>query len=117
MSKTKQTLLIIEPEKSQRNGLAFGLNELFDRVIAVPNPAEAMRILKNQSVDIIVTEYHFPMSDGKQVLKKLNHLAPNSRILIITVQEQFKAEEPGLRQFEVLSKPVDIKTLKTKLIN
>ena len=110
-------LLIIEPDESQRKGLAFGLCELFTHVLSTASPVEAYQILEKQAFDVILSEYRFPMFDGDQVLKRLMKLAPRSRLIILTVPDQKKEMDPKLSDFvdAILGKPVQMDVLKNNL--
>ena len=62
-------LLIVDDEKSTRDGLRAALEEKFDVYVA-PDAAGAMQILENEAVDVLLTDLRMAGEDGLALIKK-----------------------------------------------
>jgi len=62
-------LLIVDDEKSTRDGLRAALEEKFDVYVA-PDAAGAWQILENEPVDVLLTDLRMAGEDGLALIKK-----------------------------------------------
>jgi DNA-binding NtrC family response regulator len=62
-------LLIVDDEKSTRDGLRAALEEKFDVYVA-PDAAGAWQILENEAVDVLLTDLRMAGEDGLALIKK-----------------------------------------------
>jgi len=76
------TVLIIEPEKSQRNGLNLALEHSRISVLMADDPHHGSRVLTKVPVDLIVTEINFSFLDGIEALHMLRKKAPRTPIIV-----------------------------------
>ena len=67
---------------------------------------EALDLLENNKVDLLITDYHLPDSTGLTLLKKARELHPNIKIIVLSMHD-----EPHLVK-EVLKEKVDAYILK-----
>ena len=74
-------VLIIEPDATQRKGLALALSSRF-LVEQAATPAEAWRHLKKTYIDVVITELHFNIHDGLEMLNDIARLSGHSRIIV-----------------------------------
>lgn len=76
---------------------------------------EAVEILEEKSIDLLITDYHLPDSTGLALLKKARELHPKIKIIVLSMHD-----EPHLVK-EVLKEKVDAYILKkdsqSELIN
>ena len=57
------TILIVDDEKHTRDGLRQSLEDDFDVYVAA-NAADAMEVLKNETVDVMLTDLRLGNDDG-----------------------------------------------------
>ena len=62
------TVLIVDDEKHTRDGLRLALEDDFDCYVA-SNAAEAMEHLKNDQVDVMLTDLRLGDDDGMKLLE------------------------------------------------
>lgn len=107
-------LLVVEDNFSSR----FALRKLLIRkgfnVFDVENGKEAFEILKNNDIDIVVTDWLMPEMDGMALTKKIREVLKKQPIIIIlTAVNSKEAKKKALFSGadEYVSKPVEINNL------
>ncbi len=106
------TVLIVDDEKNTRDGLRLSLEEEFDVYVAA-NTAEANEILKNESVDVMVTDLRLGGEDGMELIAK-TLTRPKSPVCILmtaygSVDVAVEAMKKGA--YDYVSKPLNIDEL------
>ena len=106
------TVLIVDDEKNTRDGLRLSLEDEFDVYVAA-NTAEANEILKNESVDVMVTDLRLGGEDGMELITKtLTQPKPPVCILMTaygSVDVAVEAMKKGA--YDYVSKPLNIDEL------
>ena len=75
------------------------LLELHDfQVEWVNNGLDALKLLQQQSFDVVLLDLGLPMMDGMQVLAKIRQSFPNLPVLIISARDQVQNRVDGLNQ-------------------
>lgn len=107
-------ILIVEDEDNTRQALAKLLSREGFVVDAVANGREALIYLRQQSVNLIVTDLKMPQMDGIAFLRELNKHFPKSNVIMITAYGGVESylEAMNLGAFEYINKPVQIEELK-----
>ena len=77
----KPTLLIVDDEKTTREGLRAALEERYDIYIAEDAKA-AMNLLESENFDVMLTDFRLPNEDGMQLIARAKSL-PNPPICIL----------------------------------
>jgi len=72
-TKMKPSLLIVEDEKSSRDGLRAALEDRFDVYVA-EDAAGATQLLEEESFDVMLTDYRLPQDDGMKLIKRAKAL-------------------------------------------
>ena len=106
------TVLIVDDEKNTRDGLRLSLEDEFDVYVAA-NTAEANEVLKNESVDVMVTDLRLGGEDGMELIAKtLTSPKPPVCILMTaygSVDVAVEAMKKGA--YDYVSKPLNIDEL------
>lgn len=101
MSQT--TILLADDEDTLRNNLAQVLDEEGFDVIACPNGTEALRALKTNSVDAIITDLRMPGIPGMGLIEHARNIAPEAVIIVITafgeVETAVEAMKKGAQDY------------------
>ena len=115
----KQTkrILVVDDEENARLGLSKLLSNEGFLVDSVSNGYEALNYLRQQEVNLIVTDINMPEMNGITFLKELNKNFPNSNVIMITAYGGVESyiEAMNLGAFEYINKPVKIDELKSIL--
>lgn len=64
----------------------------------VNNGLDALKLLQQQSFDVVLLDLGLPMMDGMQVLAKIRQSFPNLPVLIISARDQVQNRVDGLNQ-------------------
>lgn len=117
MSKHSKRILVVDDEENARIALAKLLaNEGFT-VDSVANGFEALSYLRQQEVDLIITDINMPEMNGITFLKELNKSFPKNNVIMVTAYGGVESyiEAMNLGAFEYINKPVKIEELKSIL--
>jgi DNA-binding NtrC family response regulator len=107
----------VDDEENARYGLSKLLTNEGFTVDSVSNGFEALNYLRQQEVNLIVTDINMPEMNGITFLKELNKNFPNSNVIMITAYGGVESyiEAMNLGAFEYINKPVKIEELKSIL--
>ncbi len=112
MSFPEHTLLIVDDEKNTREGLRLSLEDEFDVYIAA-NIAEAEEILKNESIEVMLTDLRLGGESGMDLITRaLARPKPPICILMTaygSVDVAVEAMKKGA--YDYVSKPLNIDEL------
>ncbi|KAF0221525.1 MAG: response regulator [Geobacteraceae bacterium] len=117
MSKQAKRILVVDDEENARIGLSKLLSNEGFLVESVSNGFEALNYLRQQEVNLIVTDINMPEMNGITFLKELNKSFPKSNVIMITAYGGVESyiEAMNLGAFEYINKPVKIEELKSIL--
>ena len=118
--KKRGTILIVEDNNEIRHYLSSGLAELFNTLEA-GNGEEALEKLKENEVDIIVTDVMMPVMDGIKLCKnvKQNIRTCHIPVIILSAKSETKDQMEGLQMGadDYIPKPFSLAILTTKIQN
>src|ERR1051325_5819734 len=77
----KPSLLIVEDEKTSREGLRAALEDRFE-VYAAEDAASAAQLLEEEKFDVLLTDFRLPNEDGMKLIKRAKSL-PHPPICIL----------------------------------
>ncbi|MEN8717095.1 MAG: response regulator [Sulfurovum sp.] len=113
IEKLDVNLLLVEDDKKIRESLARTLNIKVREIFQAENPIDAFEILKNNTVDIIVTDIEMPEMDGLTFVESLRKLKLHMPVIITSafVLPDYFKKAIDLRIDKYLTKPVKISDL------
>ncbi|HSY43965.1 MAG TPA: sigma-54 dependent transcriptional regulator [Candidatus Acidoferrum sp.] len=79
----KPTLLIVDDEKSTRDGLRAALEERYDVYVA-DDAKSAMSLLESESFDVLLTDFRLPGEDGVKLIARAKSLAKPPICILMT---------------------------------
>ena len=107
---TMETILVVEDKESMAQMLKDTLGSEGYRVISAKNGSEGVTYLKENRIDLVLTDLKLPEKDGMEILrisKEENQLVP---VIVMTafgsVETAVKAMKEGA--FDFITKPFDI---------
>lgn len=115
-SRPKQSgsILVVDDEGSLRDTFHFFLTrEGYEPVLTVASFKEALSLLQNQPIDLVISDIVLEGSSGIDLLKHTRRLGIDCPFIIITgfPDVDTAAEAVRLGAFDYISKPVDKETL------
>jgi DNA-binding NtrC family response regulator len=110
-------ILVVDDEENARMGLSMLLTKEGFVVDSVSNGFEALNYLRQQEVNLIVTDINMPGMNGIDFLKELNKSFPHSNVIMITAYGGIESyiESMNLGAFEYINKPIKVDELKSIL--
>jgi DNA-binding NtrC family response regulator len=110
-------ILVVDDEENARIGLSRLLAKEGFVVDSVSNGFEALNYLRQQNVNLIVTDINMPGMNGIAFLKELNKSFPQSNVIMITAYGGVESyiESMNLGAFEYINKPIKVEELKSIL--
>jgi two-component system NtrC family response regulator len=107
------SILIIDDEKSQRDILTGYLKKKGYKLFSASSGEEGIKIINQNLVDIILSDYKMPGMTGLEVLKEVKKINPQISFVIITafgtVENAVQVIRLGADDY--ISKPVDLDEL------
>lgn len=77
-------VLVVDDEKVIRDGCRRVLTDNNYNVLEAQNGKEAMDVLENEDIDIVLLDLKMPVMGGEEVLEQANKIYPGMPIIIIT---------------------------------
>ena len=106
-------ILIVDDESSQRVILKGYIEQAGYKVFEATAGIEALKIISNQLIDIVLSDYKMPDINGLELLMKTKVLNPEISFVIITafgtIENAVKAMKEGA--YDYLTKPVNLDEL------
>ena len=107
------TVLLVDDDESVRRGLYWALNSDF-RVLEAPSRTAAIDLLRNEQIDVVVTDLHLPphdedFSEGMAIVQAARAAKPPVQAVVITGVRSKHAALDAVRQgaYGFFEKPLD----------
>ena len=107
------SILITDDEQSQRDILSGYLKKKGFKTFAAASGSEAIKIVNENPVDIILSDYKMPEMTGLELLAKVKKINPEINFIIITAYGTVETAVDAMKQgaFDYISKPVNLDEL------
>ncbi len=109
----KANILIVDDEKNIRDGLKIALSRDGYNIFLASDGLEALDILKEEEIDVVITDLKMPNLDGDSLMKKIIKEHNNIPVIILTghgtVENAVQAMRDGAYDF--LTKPLNLDKL------
>lgn len=111
------SVLLVDDEEEFLETLVKRLAKRKLLVTGVTNAQDAIRILKEKSIDIVVLDVKMPGMDGLEALRQIKNTRPEVEVIMLTGHANMEAAIQGMElgAFDYLMKPMDIDELLYKL--
>ena len=116
MEKKGIVVLVVDDERDHADGIAEALEKSGAKVIAVYSGKDALEIVRNQRVDVIVTDLKLGGDiDGLAVLEEVKKRNGETEVILITAYATIDTCKEAIRRgaYDYLVKPIDIDQLRT----
>ncbi|MHC4570685.1 MAG: sigma-54-dependent transcriptional regulator [Planctomycetota bacterium] len=109
-------ILVVDDERDHADGIAEALDKSCAKAIAVYNGKDALEILRNEKVDVVVTDLKLGGDiDGLAILEEVKKHNGRTEVILITAYATIDTCKEAIRQgaYDYLVKPIDIDQLRT----
>ncbi len=107
-------LLVIDDDEAHREGMALLLEDEGYIIDQAEGAEEALSLIKNNSYDLIITDYKMQKIDGMELLKMINDFDPLLKVIMVTgygsIEHAVQALHLGALDY--MAKPIDPVKLK-----
>lgn len=112
-----EKILVVEDDRSLRDGLAMNLKASGYRVIVAADGHEGLRRAFDEAPDLIVLDIMLPGISGLEILQELRERRVEVPVLILSARDQLpqKLEGFGLGADDYITKPFDLKELLARI--
>lgn len=110
-------ILYIEDEENIKINMKKVLLLLCENVFDAQNIEKAKYIIKNQRIDIIISDINLPDTNGIEFIKELRKTDKTIPVILLSAftDTKYLLEATKLKLVDYLTKPVDFKTLNNSL--
>ena len=110
-------ILLVDDEKDFREILSKRLARRRIRVLEAAGAAEALRLLEQTPVEVIVMDVKMPEMDGIEALRCVKERSPATEVILLTGHADTRDGVEGIKSgaFDYLHKPVEIEHLVRKI--
>ncbi len=110
----KQVILIVDDEEGLREGLGKLLEDEGYVVLSAETGEQALEILQQSHIDLVLTDIRMPGMDGIELLKKIRERHGDLGVIILTGYGQIESyiEAMNFGAIEYVSKPFKVNELK-----
>jgi DNA-binding NtrC family response regulator len=108
--------MVVDDERDHADGIVEALGKLPVKALAVYTGEDAVEVLQNQHVDVVVTDLKLEgKMDGLDVLRQARHNGSSTEVILITAYATIDNCKEAIRQgaYDYLVKPLDIDQLRT----
>lgn len=110
-------MLLVDDEVAIRRALRVPLTELGFEVMEASRGEEALRLVRSETVDVVLLDLQMPGIGGMSTLVKLRQIVPRLPVLILTVQdsEDLKVEALEAGADDYITKPFSVRECVARL--
>ena len=109
-------ILVVDDERDHADGIVEALENNCTKAIAVYNGADALEILRSETVNLVVTDLKLGGDiDGLEVLTEAKKFNADTEVILITAYATIDTCKEAIRRgaYDYLVKPIDIGQLRT----
>jgi two-component system response regulator HydG len=109
-------ILVVDDERNHADGIAEALDKSGTKAIAVYTGKDALEIIRNQQVDVVVTDLKLDNDiDGLTILEEAKKYNDKTEVILITAYATIDTCKEAIRRgaYDYLVKPIDVDQLRT----
>jgi two-component system response regulator PilR (NtrC family) len=117
MAEKKKRVLVVDDEQDVREILDSVLKKLDYIPFVAESGEDALEILRNNKIDVILSDLYMPGMDGIELLKRVRTIKKNIVFLIITAHPTIETAVDAIKKgaYDYLTKPFHIEEVRVKI--
>lgn len=93
-----RNILIVDDEKIERDGLSFLIDQRYKvSVYAAADGEQALKIMKEEPIDIMITDIRMPNMDGLELAGKAREMSSRLQILLYSAYSDFEYARKAIK--------------------
>lgn len=117
----RKRVLIVDDEEDLTWSISKHLAKDKDKydIVAVNNAHEALKILKKDAVEVVVTDIRMPEISGLDLLLKIKKNYPDTKVIIMTAYGSSEVQDEANKRgcFKYIEKPFEIQQLRKMILD
>jgi DNA-binding response OmpR family regulator len=110
-----KTILVVDDDEPIRNLLTEELTEEGYRVLTASNARDAIKLVENEPLDLVVLDIRMPGMDGLEALPRILGLKEGLPVILNTAYSQYKESFMSWAADAYVIKSSDLSELKAKI--
>jgi two-component system response regulator PilR (NtrC family) len=113
----KKKVLVVDDEQDVRETLETVLRKLDYNPMVAAGGEEALDIIRNQKVDVVLSDLYMPGMNGIELLKRVKAAKKNIVFLMITAHPTIETAVDAIKKgaYDYLTKPFHIEEVRIKI--
>lgn len=109
----KKRILAVDDEPHMRRLLEISLRQAGYEPVVAENGREALSILRDDNIDLVVSDLHMPVMDGLKLLEAMQADNISTPIIIVTAQGEVSSAVKAMKlgASDYILRPFDLETL------
>lgn len=109
----QKRILAVDDEPHMRRLLEISLRQAGYQPVVAENGKEALAILRNDNIDLVVSDLHMPVMDGLKLLEALRAENIDTPVIIVTAQGEISSAVQAMKlgASDYILRPFDLETL------
>jgi len=118
-AKKQISILLVDDDEQFRTVAARRLEKMGFRVSCAATGEEALILVRNDALDVVILDVRLPDLDGNEVLRSMKMIRPDLPVIMLTGYGTMKSALLAMRDdvFEYLTKPVSSEVLAEVICN
>lgn len=111
------TILLVDDQEEVLEGLKLAFARTEHTVFAAGGGEQAIGILNNEPIDVVITDMKMEPVDGAAVMRHALSLSPQPAVIVLTAHGTIESAVEALKEgaFTYLTKPVNVKELRAQV--
>ena len=114
----KKTILLVDDEADLREVLDISLSDTGYNVLTAENSTQALKILNNNDIPVVITDIKMPGIDGIELLRKIKSKNPETEVIMLTGHGDLELAIKSLKHeaTDFITKPINDDALEMALV-
>jgi PAS domain S-box-containing protein len=114
----KKTILLVDDEADLREVLDISLSDTGYKVFTAENGTQALKILNNNDIPVVITDIKMPGIDGIELLRKIKNKNPETEVIMLTGHGDLELAIKSLKHeaTDFITKPINDDALEMALV-
>ncbi len=113
----QRCVLVVDDDRTGRETLAEYIAEAGYKVRSAATGVEALEILRQEEIDIVLTDLKMPGMDGLELLRRAKHIRPDVFVILITAFATVDTAVAAMKDgaYDYIMKPINLHELRVLL--